>query len=143
MSHVAGYACYNDGSVRDYQRHTTQFGPGKNFDGTGAFGPWLVTSDELGDPYAQTLTTRLNGEVVQQASVGSMIFRIETVLHYLSTIYRLRPGDVLSTGTPGGVGSRRTPPRFLSPGDTVEVEVTGVGVLSNPVVQESLEPSSV
>jgi 2-keto-4-pentenoate hydratase/2-oxohepta-3-ene-1,7-dioic acid hydratase in catechol pathway len=136
LSHVAGYACYNDGSVRDYQRHTSQFGPGKNFEGTGAFGPWLVTADELPDPYAQALTTRLNGEIVQQASIGSMLFRIEQVLHYLSTAYTLRPGDVISTGTPGGVGSKRSPPRFLVPGDTVEVEVTGVGVLSNPVVAE-------
>jgi 2-keto-4-pentenoate hydratase/2-oxohepta-3-ene-1,7-dioic acid hydratase in catechol pathway len=137
MGYVAGYSCYNDGSVRDWQRHTTQFGPGKNFHRTGAFGPWLVTRDELPDPYRETLATRVNGEELQRTGIGAMTFRIEFLIHYLSTVYELQPGDVISTGTPGGVGSRRNPPRFLKAGDTVEVEISGIGVLRNPVVDES------
>jgi 2-keto-4-pentenoate hydratase/2-oxohepta-3-ene-1,7-dioic acid hydratase in catechol pathway len=137
MSHVAGYSCYNDGSVRDWQRHTTQFGPGKNFHRTGAFGPWLVTADELRDPYRQTLVTRVNGDELQRTEIGAMTFKIEFLIHYLSTVYELRPGDVISTGTPGGVGSKRKPPRFLKAGDRVEVEISGIGILSNPVVEES------
>jgi 2-keto-4-pentenoate hydratase/2-oxohepta-3-ene-1,7-dioic acid hydratase in catechol pathway len=137
MRHVAGYSCYNDGSVRDWQRHTSQFGPGKNFYRTGGFGPWLVTADELLDPYAQTLSTRVNGIELQRTSISDMTFRIEMLIHYLSTIYPLRAGDVISTGTPGGVGSKRKPPIFLKGGDVVEVEITGVGTLENPVVDES------
>jgi 2-keto-4-pentenoate hydratase/2-oxohepta-3-ene-1,7-dioic acid hydratase in catechol pathway len=136
MGHVAGYSCYNDGSVRDWQRHTTQFGPGKNFHRTGAFGPWLVTKDELPDPYRQTLVTRVSGEELQRTGIASMTFKIEFLIHYLSTVYELQPGDVISTGTPGGVGSRRNPPRFLKAGDTVEVEISGIGVLRNPVIDE-------
>jgi 2-keto-4-pentenoate hydratase/2-oxohepta-3-ene-1,7-dioic acid hydratase in catechol pathway len=136
MSYVAGYSCYNDGSVRDWQRHTTQFGPGKNFHRTGAFGPWLVTKDELPDPYRETLVTRVNGEELQRTAIAAMTFRIEFLIHYLSTVYELQPGDVISTGTPGGVGSRRNPPRFLKAGDTVEVEISGIGVLRNPIVDE-------
>lgn len=137
LRHVAGYSCYNDGSVRDWQRHTTQFGPGKNFRRTGAFGPWLVTADELPDPRAQTLVTRVSGEEMQRASISTMTFPIEYLIHYLSTVYELRPGDVLSTGTPGGVGSKRKPPRFLRAGDRVEVEISGIGTLENPVVEET------
>jgi 2-keto-4-pentenoate hydratase/2-oxohepta-3-ene-1,7-dioic acid hydratase in catechol pathway len=137
MSYVAGYSCYNDGSVRDWQRHTTQFGPGKNFHRTGAFGPWLVTKDELPDPYRETLVTRVNGEELQRTAIAAMTFRIEFLIHYLSTVYELQPGDVISTGTPGGVGSRRNPPRFLKAGDTVEVAISGIGVLRNPVIDES------
>ena len=137
MSYVAGYACYMDGSVRDWQRHTSQFGPGKNFYRTGAFGPWMVTPDELTDPYAQTLVTRVSGEELQRTAISDMTFKIERLIHYLSTIYPLSPGDVISTGTPGGVGAKRTPPRFLKPGDVVEVDISGVGVLENDVVGES------
>jgi 2-keto-4-pentenoate hydratase/2-oxohepta-3-ene-1,7-dioic acid hydratase in catechol pathway len=137
LRHVAGYSCYNDGSVRDWQRHTTQFGPGKNFHRTGGFGPWLVTSDELSDPYAQTLVTRVSGEEMQRTSISAMTFKIELLIHYLSTVYELTPGDVLSTGTPGGVGSKRKPPRFLKAGDRVEVEISGIGTLENPVVEET------
>ncbi len=136
MSYVAGYSCYNDGSVRDWQRHTTQFGPGKNFHRTGAFGPWLVTRDEIPDPYRQTLVTRVSGEEMQRTEISGMIFKIEFLIHYLSTVYELQPGDVISTGTPGGVGSRRNPPRFLRAGDLVEVEISGIGVLSNPIIEE-------
>jgi 2-keto-4-pentenoate hydratase/2-oxohepta-3-ene-1,7-dioic acid hydratase in catechol pathway len=138
MDHVAGYSCYNDGSVRDWQRHTTQFGPGKNFHRTGAFGPWLVTKDELSDPYAQTLVTRVSGEEMQRTAISAMTFKIEFLIHYLSTVYELRPGDVISTGTPGGVGSKRKPPRFLKAGDRVEIEISGVGLLANPVIDESI-----
>jgi 2-keto-4-pentenoate hydratase/2-oxohepta-3-ene-1,7-dioic acid hydratase in catechol pathway len=137
MDYVAGYSCYNDGSVRDWQRHTTQFGPGKNFHRTGAFGPWLVTKDELPDPYRQTLVTRVSGEEMQRTEIAAMTFKIEFLIHYLSTVYELRPGDVISTGTPGGVGSKRKPPRFLKSGDRVDVEISGVGLLSNPVIDES------
>jgi 2-keto-4-pentenoate hydratase/2-oxohepta-3-ene-1,7-dioic acid hydratase in catechol pathway len=136
MRHVAGYSCYNDGSVRDWQRHTTQFGPGKNFHRTGAFGPWLVTADEIPDPYRQTLVTRVSGDELQRTEIGAMTFKIEFLIHYLSTVYELQPGDVISTGTPGGVGSKRKPPRFLKAGDVVEVEISGIGVLSNPVQDE-------
>jgi 2-keto-4-pentenoate hydratase/2-oxohepta-3-ene-1,7-dioic acid hydratase in catechol pathway len=136
MRHVAGYSCYNDGSVRDWQRHTTQFGPGKNFHRTGAFGPWLVTADEIPDPYRQTLVTRVSGDELQRTEIGAMTFNIEFLIHYLSTVYELQPGDVISTGTPGGVGSKRKPPRFLKAGDRVEVEISGIGVLSNPVIDE-------
>jgi 2-keto-4-pentenoate hydratase/2-oxohepta-3-ene-1,7-dioic acid hydratase in catechol pathway len=136
MSYIAGYSCYNDGSVRDWQRHTTQFGPGKNFHRTGAFGPWLVTKDELPDPYRQTLVTRVSGEELQRTEVSAMTFKIEFLIHYLSTVYELRPGDVISTGTPGGVGSKRNPQRFLKAGDHVEVEISGIGILSNLVIDE-------
>ena len=137
MHHVAGYSCYNDGSVRDWQRHTTQFGPGKNFHRTGAFGPWLVTADEIPDPYRQTLVTRVSGDELQRTEIGAMTFKIEFLIHYLSTVYELQAGDVISTGTPGGVGAKRKPPRFLKAGDVVEVEISGIGVLSNPVQDEA------
>jgi 2-keto-4-pentenoate hydratase/2-oxohepta-3-ene-1,7-dioic acid hydratase in catechol pathway len=137
LSYVAGYSCYNEGSVRDWQRHTPQIAPGKNFAATGAFGPWLVTPDEFGDPYAHTLTTRVNGEVRQQESLDALLFRIEYLIHYLSAIHPLAPGDVIVCGTPGGVGLRREPPVFLEPGDTVAVEIDGIGTLENPVRDES------
>jgi 2-keto-4-pentenoate hydratase/2-oxohepta-3-ene-1,7-dioic acid hydratase in catechol pathway len=136
LSHVAGYACFNEGSVRDWQRHTVQYGPGKNFEGTGAFGPWMVTADEMGDPYTQTLTTRLNGEQVQHESISALDFRIENLIEYISTFTTMKPGDVISTGTPGGVGARREPPLWMKPGDNVEVEITGVGTLANPIAGE-------
>lgn len=133
MSYVAGYSCYNDGSVRDWQRHTSQFMPGKNFPGTGAFGPWMVTTDELKDITKQTLTTRLNGVVKQQATIDMMIFDIPEQIAYISTWTPLKPGDVIVTGTPGGVGFARKPPEFMNVGDTVEVDITGVGVLRNTI----------
>ena len=137
MSHIAGFACYNDGSVRDFQRHTHQFTPGKNFPDTGAFGPWMVTPDEMGEIGPQRLQTRVNGQVVQDALLSQMIFDIPSQIAYCSSFTRLEPGDVIVTGTPGGVGSKRTPPLWLKPGDTVEVEIDGVGLLSNPVTQEA------
>jgi 2-keto-4-pentenoate hydratase/2-oxohepta-3-ene-1,7-dioic acid hydratase in catechol pathway len=136
LGHIAGYACYNDGTVRDWQRHTPQFTPGKNFPATGAFGPWMVTADEAGDPRALQLTTRLNGKVVQQARIGEMIFPLERLVAYVSSFTPLRPGDVICTGTPGGVGFKRQPSLFMEPGDLVEVELSGLGTLSNRVQDE-------
>jgi 2-keto-4-pentenoate hydratase/2-oxohepta-3-ene-1,7-dioic acid hydratase in catechol pathway len=136
LKHIAGYACYNEGSIRDWQRHTTQFLAGKTFAGTGAFGPWLVTADEIPDPTKLTLETRLNGQVVQHTTTDKLITSIPELIAYCSTILPLLPGDVIVTGTPGGVGLKRTPPLFMKPGDTVEVEVSGIGVLRNPVIAE-------
>jgi 2-keto-4-pentenoate hydratase/2-oxohepta-3-ene-1,7-dioic acid hydratase in catechol pathway len=136
LDHVAGYSCFNDGSVRDYQRHSSQFTPGKNFVGSGAFGPWLVTGDELRDPAALRLETRLNGETVQSESTGELHFSIATLVEYISTWTELVPGDVIVTGTPGGVGAGRTPPLWMRAGDTVEVELSGIGCLRNPVIAE-------
>lgn len=136
LEHVAGFTCYNDGSVRDWQRHTSQITPGKNFASTGGFGPWLVTPDEFGNPYEHRMETRVNGEVVQSAAISELLFSIEYMIEYLSTISPLQVGDVIVTGTCGGVGVRRTPPYFLKPGDQVEVEIDGIGTLVNPVVRE-------
>jgi len=135
--HIAGYACYNEGSVRDYQRHTHQFTPGKNFPETGAFGPWMVTPDEAGDLAPLRLQTRLNGQVVQDATIGQMIFDIPRQIEYCSSFTRLEPGDVIVTGTPGGVGSRRTPPLWMKPGDVVEVEIDRIGLLRNGIADEA------
>ena len=135
--HIAGYACYNEGSVRDWQRHTSQFTAGKNFMRTGAFGPWMVAAAEVADPKGMTLVTRLNGREMQRATVADMIFPIDKLIAYCSTFTTLQPGDVIVTGTPGGVGARRDPPVWLKHGDTVEVEVSGIGILRNPVVKES------
>ncbi|MGO8912799.1 MAG: fumarylacetoacetate hydrolase family protein [Bradyrhizobium sp.] len=135
--HIAGYACYNEGSVRDYQRHTHQFTPGKNFPETGAFGPWMVTPDEAGDLAPLRLQTRLNGQVVQDATISQMIFDIPRQIEYCSSFTRLEPGDVIVTGTPGGVGSRRTPPLWMKPGDVVEVEIDRIGLLRNGIADEA------
>ena len=137
LGYVAGYACYQDASVRDWQRHTPQFTPGKNFLATGGFGPLLVMTDEIPDPSALTLSLRLNGEQMQHTPTDLMIFDIPALIQYISTFTELVPGDVLVTGTPGGVGWKRTPPVFLRVGDIVEVEVSGVGILRNPVVAEA------
>ncbi len=136
LSHVAGYACYNDGSVRDWQRHTAQFMPGKTFAGTGGFGPWMVTADEIPDPSALTLTTRLNGEVVQNTTLDLMITPVPALIAYISTILPVLPGDVIVSGTPGGVGAKRTPPLWMRDGDVAEVEISSIGCLRNPVVAE-------
>lgn len=133
MEHIAGYACFNDGSVRDWQRHTHQWTPGKNFPETGAFGPCLTTRDEIPDIGAVTLTTRLNGEVVQQAPLSDLIFTLPVIIEYLSTFTPLMPGDVIATGTPGGVGDRREPPLYMKDGDSIEVEITNIGLLRNIV----------
>jgi 2-keto-4-pentenoate hydratase/2-oxohepta-3-ene-1,7-dioic acid hydratase in catechol pathway len=131
---VAGYACYNDGSVRDWQRHTSQFTPGKNFPATGGFGPALVTPDEVGDYRQLPIQLRLNGQIMQDAKLSDLIFPIEKLIAYCSTFTPLAPGDVIVTGTPGGVGDRRQPPVYLRDGDWVEVDIGIVGCLVNPVV---------
>jgi 2-keto-4-pentenoate hydratase/2-oxohepta-3-ene-1,7-dioic acid hydratase in catechol pathway len=137
LGHIAGYACYNDGSIRDWQRHTIQFTPGKNFEGTGAFGPWLVTPDEVGPFDGLRLVTRLNGIAVQEALLTDMIFDIPTIIAYCSTFTRLEIGDVIVTGTPGGVGAKRNPPLWMKAGDRVEVEIDRVGLLQNMIVDEA------
>lgn len=136
LDHVAGYACYNEGSVRDWQRHTSQFLSGKTFANSVSFGPWLVTRDEIPDPSKLTLQTRLNGTVVQHTTTDLLITGIPELITYISTICPLVPGDVIVTGTPGGVGLKRTPPLWMKPGDTVEVEISGIGVLQNSVIAE-------
>lgn len=133
LDHVAGYACFNDASVRDWQWHTTQFTPGKNFPGTGAFGPWLVTPDEAGDLSDVHVISRLNGQVMQDQPVRDMIFSIPTIIAYVSTFTPLSPGDVIATGTPGGVGAKRQPPVWMKPGDTIEVEIGHIGTLRNTI----------
>lgn len=133
FDHIAGYTCFNDVSVRDWQRHTHQFTPGKNFPGTGPLGPFLLTRDEVPDVTKLSLQTRLNGQVVQQASLSDLIFDIPTIVAYVSRFTPLSPGDVIATGTPGGVGDRREPPLYMKEGDVVEVEITGLGVLRNRI----------
>src|SRR4051812_13697625 len=132
-SHIAGYSCYNDGSVRDWQRHTTQWTAGKNFSHTGGFGPWMVTADEIPPDTRLTLSSRLNGVEMQRATTDQMIFRIPKLIEYASSFTTLLPGDVIVTGTPGGVGARRTPPLWMKPGDTIEIEVDKVGILENSI----------
>jgi 2-keto-4-pentenoate hydratase/2-oxohepta-3-ene-1,7-dioic acid hydratase in catechol pathway len=136
MDHVAGFACANDASVRDWQWHTQQFTPGKNFPSTGGLGPWLVTPDEITDLPAVTVTTRLNGEVMQHASLADLIFPLPTIIAYLSAFTPLSPGDLILTGTPGGVGAKREPPVWMKAGDVIEVEITGVGLLKNTIIDE-------
>jgi 2-keto-4-pentenoate hydratase/2-oxohepta-3-ene-1,7-dioic acid hydratase in catechol pathway len=135
-NHIAGYSIYNDVSVRDWQRHAQQIASGKNFVGTGPFGPWLVTQDEIGDASRLKLETRVNGKVEQKSDTSMLIFSIPRLINYASTIFDLVPGDVIITGTPAGVGFTRKPPVFLKPGDVVEVEIDGLGTLKNPVVAE-------
>lgn len=137
MAHVAGFSCYNDATLRDWQRHTHQFTPGKNFPGTGAFGPWLVTADDIPDYADLPITTRLNGEVVQSASLADLIFPIPKLVAYCSAFTPLAAGDVILTGTPGGVGDRRDPPLFMKAGDLVEVEIGGIGRLANRIENET------
>lgn len=138
LTHVAGMSCYNDGSVRDWQAGSTQWTAGKNFPATGAFGPWLVTPDELPPDRVISLSTRLNGVEMQRSTTDLLIFPLPRLINFISTVMPLSPGDVIVTGTPGGVGFRRTPPVFMKPGDVVEVEVEGIGVLRNQVVKETL-----
>ena len=134
LAHVAGYACFNDGSVRDFQRRSTQWTMGKNFDRTGGFGPDLVTPDELPPGGAGLrITSRVNGQVMQDGDTADMIFDVSTLIAILSEGMTLEPGDVIATGTTSGVGYARVPPVFLKPGDVCEVEIAGVGILSNPV----------
>ena len=130
---ISRLRCYNDGSVRDWQRHTIQWTAGKNFARTGGFGPWMVTADEIPPGTKMTLSCRLNGERMQHATTEQMIFKIPKIIEYVSTWTTLQPGDVLVTGTPGGVGARRTPPVWMKPGDKVEIEIDKVGILENSI----------
>lgn len=136
-SHIAGYSCYNDGTLRDWQVATSQWTPGKNFFRTGGFGPWMVTSDEIEPDQRMTLITRLNGQEMQRATTDLMIHSIPRQIAYISAFIPLEPGDVIVTGTPGGVGNKRTPPVFMKPGDVVEIEVDAVGVLRNYIADET------
>lgn len=138
LEYVTGYACFLDGSVRDYQYRTSQFTAGKNFYHSGAFGPWLVTADEVGDPQSLRVTTRVSGETMQDGNTSQMVFRIGELIEFISAIFPLDPGDVVVTGTPSGVGAAREPARWLVPGDVVEVEIDHIGVLRTAVVAESL-----
>ena len=151
LTHVAGYACYNEGSVREFQGHNRQFGLGKNFERSGSFGPWLMTSDEFGDPKTHRLITRLNGVEKQNETLDKMLFSVERVIHYLSTGYTLQPGDVIVMGTPGALkkppgyvlgpyDSPRNPGRTrMKQGDRCEVEISGLGTLSNPIIADPTE----
>ena len=134
LTHVAGYTCFLDGSVRDFQEHS--FTAGKNFDSSGACGPWLVPAAAVPDPQNLQLTTRVNGEVLQQANTRVMMRSVAEIIAYISTFTHLEPGDVIATGTPSGVGFARTPQRWLKPGDKVEVEIDDIGILANTVISE-------
>jgi 2-keto-4-pentenoate hydratase/2-oxohepta-3-ene-1,7-dioic acid hydratase in catechol pathway len=136
LEHVAGYACFAENSVRDFQSHSGQATAGKNFERSGAFGPWLVTTDEVADIADMTLVTRLNGQEVQRSDLDDLIFSIPELIAYASRFTRLKPGDVIVTGTPSGVGSARKPPLWMKAGDVLEVEISKIGVLRNPVVDE-------
>ena len=135
LEHVFGYSCFNDGSLRDYQfKHS--LAAGKNFLRTGGFGPWITSADEIPDPEALTLKTRVNGKEVQHGRTDDLIFGIRAIVSYLSTWTELLPGDVIATGTPEGVGLARKPPLWLKAGDVVEIDISGIGILSNPIVAE-------
>jgi 2-keto-4-pentenoate hydratase/2-oxohepta-3-ene-1,7-dioic acid hydratase in catechol pathway len=136
FDHVAGYSCYNDGSIREWQFHAKQIASGKNFENTGGFGPWMVTADEINPNEELKLVVRLNGEVVQSSHTGHMIFSTAKLISYASTIFTLVPGDVIATGTPAGVGWSRKPPRFMKPGDVCEVEIEKIGTLINPIAAQ-------
>jgi 2-keto-4-pentenoate hydratase/2-oxohepta-3-ene-1,7-dioic acid hydratase in catechol pathway len=154
LDHVAGYTCLNEGSVRDYQMHNRQFGLGKNFEGSGSYGPWLMTSDEFGDPARHSVLTRINNVIRQRAPLDDMLFSVAQTVSYLSQGYRLRPGDMIAMGTPGALkpqpddtegldlsrqfGPFPTPGLVhMRPGDRVEIEIEGLGILSNPIVADT------
>ncbi|KQO77490.1 fumarylacetoacetate hydrolase family protein [Rhizobium sp. Leaf262] len=136
LQYVFGYSAMNEGSIRDYQFHSRNLTPGKNFYRTGGVGPWLVTADEIADPQALDIEFRLNGTVLQKASTSDMIFPVDKLISYISEWLPLKPGDVIASGTMGGVGFTRKPPIFMKPGDTAEVEISGIGVLTNGIVDE-------
>ena len=138
MSLVGGYTVFKDATIRDWQRHTLQFTPGKNFPGTGAFGPILVTPAEAGELAGKSIETRLNGNLMQAAKLGDMIFSIATIIAYLSGFTRPSSGDVIATGTPGGVGFKRDPQVFMAAGDQVEVRVEGIGTLVNAIQNDTV-----
>ncbi len=152
FEHIAGFTVCNEGSIRDYQRHNRNFGLGKNFEQSGSTGPWMMTTEEFGDPQAQRVITRLNGIERQNAPLSDMLFPVERLIQYLSSGYNLRPGDVIMMGTPGALpphpGENLTPSGRhkilgqvnMKPGDRVEVEITGLGVLANNIVAD--EPAT-
>lgn len=143
QQHVAGFTCMNEGTLRDWLRHAKfNVTPGKNFDGSGSIGPWITTADELKGFGGIRLTTRINGEVRQDDTAANMLFSIPDLVGYISSFTTLKAGDVIATGTPTGAGARLDPPRYLVPGDVVEVEVSGVGVLVNTVADEQIAASS-
>ena len=136
LSHVFGYSCFNDGSLRDIQfKHSLT--AGKNFHCTGGFGPWITTADQIPDPSKLTLITRLNGREVQKKGIDDMIFDVPAIIEYVSKWTPLEPGDVIATGTPEGVGFARKPPLWMKAGDVVEIEISSIGVLTNPIVDET------
>ncbi len=143
LDYVAGYSPFNDATIRDFQLRTPQWTMGKNFDGTGAFGPWLVTPDAV-PPGAEGLRIqgRLNGRVMQESRTDRLIFNVPMLIELISVAITLEPGDVIITGTPGGVGAARNPPVYMQPGDVFEVEIEGIGVLSNPIQDEWKEAQS-
>ncbi len=135
--HVFGYTIVNDVSARDYQRATTQWLMGKTFDTFAPMGPWVVTGDEIADPHALDISIEINGEVLQSSNTKHLIFKIPDLISFLSSVFTLEPGDVVSTGTPAGVGFARKPPRYLKAGDDVIVKIPAIGELRNPVVAET------
>jgi len=136
LKHIVGYSCYNESTVRDWQQHTKQFTMGKNFEKTGSFGPYMVLAEEISDYKKLTIQTRLNDKVMQKASLSQLIFDIPTLISYISKAMPWQAGDVLVTGTPGGVGFKRNPPVYMKDGDKIEVEITGVGILTNTIKDE-------
>ena len=136
LKHIVGYSCYNESTVRDWQQHTKQFTMGKNFEKTGSFGPYMVLAEEISDYKKLTIQTRLNDKVMQEASLSQLIFDIPTLISYISKAMPWQAGDVLVTGTPGGVGFKRNPPVYMKDGDKIEVEITGVGILTNTIKDE-------
>ena len=138
FDHIFGYSCFNEACIRDYQRHSSQINPGKNFEKTGSSGPWLVTADEIPDPMNLNIEMRLNGTVMQKANTAQMIHSIQSTIEYITEWMPLQPGDLIATGTMGGVGFARTPPIFMKPGDIAEVEIEGIGVLRNTIEDERI-----
>ncbi len=135
-AYVAGYSVFNDGTARDWQRHNIQFTPGKNFPASGSFGPALVLADAIADLAVQRVQTRLNGQLVQDQPIGDLIWDIPAIIEYVSAFTPLAPGDVIATGTPGGVGDKRTPPLYMKAGDRIEVAIGTIGTLINTIIDE-------
>ena len=138
LKHIVGYSCYNESTIRDWQQHTRQFGMGKNFEKTGSFGPHMVLAENIPDYTKLSIQTRLNGKIMQEAKLSQLIFDIPTLISYVSKAIPWRAGDVLVTGTPGGVGFKRKPPIFMKDGDQVEVEISEIGILSNIIKDEKI-----